>query len=107
MRGKPASFDIWAAQKLGVSTDELSLGTLARLPELRDLPEGPDSELGGQTQAVLDSPTESELVKLAELGEELLRQLPELPEGFVPSSDDGPAEDMPAAARAQAVGSAG
>jgi hypothetical protein len=42
---------------------------------------------------VLDTPTESELLELAQLGEELLAQLPELPEGYEP-----PAEQPQAAA---------
>jgi hypothetical protein len=77
-------FDRWASDRLGVSTDELSIAKLERLPVPTDLPEGLESEMGGETQSVLDTPTESELLELAELGEELLAEFPDLPDGYRP-----------------------
>jgi hypothetical protein len=82
-------FDTWASNRLGIATEDLSLAALERLPVPSDLPEGPDSELGGETQSVLDTPTESELLELAELGEQVLRELPALPAGYRPA-DPGP-----------------
>ena len=78
-------FHKWASERLGISAEDLSLLELEQLPSLIDLPEGPDSELGGETQSVLDTPTETELLGLARLGEELLETLPELPDGYEPT----------------------
>ncbi|HWM63517.1 MAG TPA: hypothetical protein VNP96_05940 [Solirubrobacterales bacterium] len=81
-------FHAWASSRLGVSKDELSLAELERLPVPVDLPEGPGSEMGGETQSVLDAYTESELLELAALGDQLLSELPPLPEGYRPSSTE-------------------
>lgn len=83
-------FDRWASNQLGISVGDLSLAELERLPVPVDLPEGPSSELGGETQSVLDSPTESELRDLAALGDQLLHELPPLPEGYRPPADPEP-----------------
>ena len=40
--------------------------------------------MGGEVGSVLDSYTESELLELAALGDELLKELPPLPEGYRP-----------------------
>lgn len=77
-------FDRWASARLGISVDELSLAELERLPAPIDLPEGPGSEMGGEIQSVLDAYTESELLELAKLGDQLLSELPPLPEGYRP-----------------------
>lgn len=77
-------FDRWAASRLGISSGVPSLADLEQLEIPVDLPEGPDSELGGETQSVLDHPTESELRDLAELGDEILAELPPLPENYRP-----------------------
>jgi hypothetical protein len=77
-------FARWASQRLGIPAEQLTLAKLEQLPVPVDLPEGPGSELGGETQSVLDHPTESELLELAELGEQVLSELPELPDGYQP-----------------------
>jgi hypothetical protein len=46
---RDTSFDRWASERLGLSTDELSLAALERIPVPADLPDGPDSDLGGET----------------------------------------------------------
>lgn len=81
-------FDRWAASKLGISGSAPSLADLERLEVPADLPEGPDSDLGGETQSVLDHPTESELRDLARLGEEILAALPPLPTGYKPRQQE-------------------
>lgn len=68
-------FDRWASAQLGISADELSLAQLERLPVPTDLPDGPHSEMGY---------TESELLELAGLGDQLLDELPPLPKGYWP-----------------------
>lgn len=88
-------FDRWAASRLGIPGGTASLADLERLEIPVDLPEGPDSELGGETQSVLDHPTESELRDLAHLGEQILEELPALPAGYQP------AEPAPGTAPAQ------
>lgn len=75
-------FDRWASAELGISVDALTLAETERLPAPADLPNGPTSEMGGETQSVLDSPTESELRWLASLGEQLLSEFPPLPEDY-------------------------
>lgn len=75
-------FDRWASAELGIAVDALTLAEIERLPTPADLPNGPTSEMGGETQSVLDSPTESELRQLASLGEQLLSEFPPLPEGY-------------------------
>ena len=77
-------FDRWASARLGISADELSLAQLERLPVPTDLPDGPHSEMGGEIPSVLDAYTESELLELAGLGDQLLDELPPLPEGYRP-----------------------
>lgn len=77
-------FDRWAASRLGISSGVPSIADLERLEIPVDLPEGPDSELGGETQSVLDHPTESELRDLAELGDEILAELPPVPTDYQP-----------------------
>jgi hypothetical protein len=77
-------FHSWASTRLGISAEEVSLAALEDLLELIDLPEGPGSEMGGEVGSVLDSYTESELLELAALGDELLKELPPLPEGYRP-----------------------
>jgi hypothetical protein len=79
-------FHSWASARLGISTEEVSLATLEGLPDLIDLPEGPGSEMGGEIQSVLDAYTESELLELAALGDQLLEELPPLPEGYRPTA---------------------
>jgi hypothetical protein len=79
-------FDRWAASRLGISDGVPSISDLERLEIPVDLPEGPDSELGGETQSVLDHPTESELRDLADLGDEILAELPPLPAGYQPAA---------------------
>ena len=81
-------FDRWAASELGIPGSAPSLADLERLGTPADLPEGPDSELGGETQSVLDHPTESELRDLAQLGDEILAELPPLPTGYQPSRQE-------------------
>jgi hypothetical protein len=81
-------FDRWAASRLGISGTAPSLADLERLEAPTDLPEGPDSELGGETQSVLDHPTESELRDLAQLGDEILAELPPLPAGYQPPQQE-------------------
>lgn len=81
-------FDRWAASRLGISGGAPSLADLERLETPADLPEGPDSELGGETQSVLDHPTESELRDLAQLGDEILAELPPLPAGYQPPQQE-------------------
>ncbi|MEX0972948.1 MAG: hypothetical protein WDZ46_06785 [Solirubrobacterales bacterium] len=75
----------WASRRLGVPDEQLSLAELERLPTLVDLPDGPGSEMGGETQSVLDVYTESELLELADLGDRLIDQLPSLPAGYRPA----------------------
>ena len=76
-RGPNTDFDRWAANRLGISVDDLSTGKVMEgIPGLPDLPDGPSSELGGQVPSELESPTESELFELAELGDELLAEFP-------------------------------
>jgi hypothetical protein len=87
-------FHRWASELLGVSAEEVSLAELDRLPSPIDLPEGPDSEMGGETQSVLDTPTETELLALAELGDELLAELPQLPDGYRPPAPAEPGEPV-------------
>jgi hypothetical protein len=77
-------FDRWASAQLGISADELSLAELERLPVPTDLPDGPHSEMGGEIPSVLDAYTESELLELAGLGDQLLDELPPLPKGYRP-----------------------
>lgn len=84
-------FDRWAASELGIGSAP-SLADLARLEVPADLPEGPDSELGGETESVLDHPTESELLDLAELGDQIFEQLPSLPADYQPP----PEQEQPA-----------
>lgn len=81
-------FDRWAASRLGISGSAPTLADLERLGTPADLPEGPDSELGGETQSVLDHPTESELRDLAKLGDEILAELPPLPAGYQPPQQE-------------------
>lgn len=82
-------FDRWAASRLGIPGEAPSLADLERLEIPIDLPEGPDSELGGETQSVLDHPTESELRDLAQLGDQILEEMPALPAGYQPT-EPGP-----------------
>jgi hypothetical protein len=80
----------WASRRLGVPVDRLSLADLDRLPVPMDLPDGPGSEMGGETQPVLDTYTESELLELAALGDQLIDELPTLPDGYRPAAHAPP-----------------
>jgi hypothetical protein len=92
-------FDRWAAERLGVAPEDLTTEKVMRgIPPLRDLPDGPSSELGGQLPSELESPTESELRELAELGDELLARFPDNGE------DDGGADDGASAGSSRTPG---
>jgi hypothetical protein len=84
MADRATFLDHWASERLEISPDELSLKELERLPVQTDLPDGPGSDLGGETPSVLDSFTESELLELAELGDQVICELPPLPSGYRP-----------------------
>ncbi len=75
----------WASRRLGIPSDQLSLAELEQLPAPVDLPDGPGSEMGGETQSVLDAFTESELLELAALGDQIIEELPPLPQGYRPT----------------------
>jgi len=84
-------FDRWAAGRLSVPVEELRLSRVNRdLRPQRDLQAGDGSELGGELAVELDDPTESQVEELAALGDELLEELPEPPDGYVPADVDQP-----------------
>ena len=84
-------FDRWAAGRLGVPVEELRLSRVNRdLRPQRDLPGGDSSELGGELPVELEDLTESQVEELAALGDELLQELPEPPDGYVPADVDQP-----------------
>ena len=78
-------FDQWASGQLDIPENELSLKEFERIPPRTDLPDGPGSDLGGEAPpSVLDSFTESELLELAKLGEQVISELPPVPSGYRP-----------------------
>lgn len=74
IRRPRSSFDQWAAERLGVHEDDLTIAAAFSLPRPKDLADGPESPLGGRIASHLDSYSESRMEELARLGEELLAE---------------------------------
>jgi hypothetical protein len=70
-----SNFDPWAAEKLGLPEDELTIEAAFHLPRQTDLLEGSESPLGGRLASHLVSYSEKQLEDLARMGDELLKEL--------------------------------
>jgi len=70
-----SSFDPWAAERLGVREDDLTIAAVYGLPRRKDLAEGSESPLGGRLASHLDSYSDSRIEDLARKGDELLAEL--------------------------------
>jgi hypothetical protein len=72
MRDDESTFAKWAAEQAHVRTDELDIEVVGKLPRKRDLPDGPPSDTGGYVASDHESVTESEMDRLAKVGDKVV-----------------------------------